>query len=106
MNLSVHVVHSLEKRNLRKKFSGDIISYNREPIIDDFRKTVSSILNVSYLVENGEEIIQVLSEETIVNPDKIFQLYQTRANRIFSFSNAPVRPYQQNWFIESGFFWK
>ena len=93
--------------NLKLTFADALNTYCTSPIIDhEVRQPEPLSLQVVRLFEEASgEIMQVLTDEEVINPERVFRLFQIRSNRIFSFAASPPPQRQRNWLIKSGFFW-
>ncbi|XP_053214885.1 uncharacterized protein LOC128398093 [Panonychus citri] len=92
--------------NLMHRIEGDLHRYSDAVQVQEIDDETSISLPISSLVRSTDgQILQVFSETKILNPEKVFQLYQLRINRHWSFAGSRLTPRQRDWFVESGFFW-
>lgn len=80
--------------------------YGDPKILADRDAEVATLQPISSITQAEEDqVIQIYSEKKTLNPEKVFQLYQLRVNRVFSFKKCSLSIKFKNWFVESGFFW-
>lgn len=62
-------------------------------------------LRASRIEKHNDLYSQQYLASLVINPEKVYQLFQMRINRQFSFRNAPISQRGKNWLVENGFFW-
>ena len=93
--------------NLRLGYKENIATYCCKPVIHYGTEVKPPLaLPVVRLCETeAGEILQIITDDFVVNPERVFSLFQIRMNRVFSFSDSPPPLHHRNCLIESGFFW-
>lgn len=81
-----------------KYFAQGLPNLNVDLSVQPFRQT-------SKVEKHGDSYKQTVLQDFVINPDKVYQLYQISINRRFSFSSSSLSEKAINWLVDSGFFW-
>lgn len=92
--------------SLQMKKTNAIYTYSQTPVIDMASGiNIPLKLQVTRIVKADNGLIQIFSDDFVVNPEKVYHLFRIRMNRTFSFALSPPPIHHRNYFVESGFFW-
>lgn len=79
--------------------------YGNPRINIEIDKSTPVFLRVSRLEKIEDGYLLSPTETTVINPEKVYQLFQFRMNRDHSFKDAPITEQMKNRLVENGFFW-
>ena len=105
---SPHCTFLTEKEpNLRLEWVDNFATYCSKPVIHSGSEVQPPLtLSIVRLCETDDgKILQINTDDFIINPERVFQLFRIRMNRVFSFATSPPPIHHRNWLIENGFFW-